>query len=169
MIIEDGRLGSVTRDGDRFDLAYVRRIAKPIGQVWEAITTPKRIADWFTSVEMEPRLGGLYRITFEDGYALDGEIIAFDPPRRFAHTWPDPAHPDSVVRYDLEPDGDGCVLRFSQTALGREHMDCVGGWHIFLDAIPGAIEGGWHGWTKIAEDEILKLYRDRLAAVGVAL
>jgi uncharacterized protein YndB with AHSA1/START domain len=169
MIIEDDRLGSVTRDGDRFDLAYVRRIAKPIEQVWAAITTPERIADWFTTVELEPRLGGLYRIIFEGGYAMDGEITAFDPPRRFAHTWPDPAHPDSVVRYEPEPDGDGCVLRFSQTAVGRADLDCMGGWHIFLDAIPGAIEGRRHGWTRVAEDQILKLYRDRLAAVGVVL
>lgn len=167
MIIEDDRLGTITRHGDRYDLSYVRRIAKPIETVWAAITTPERIADWFTTVELEPRLGGLYRLSFEDGYALDGEIVAFEPPRLLAHTWPDPAHPESVVRYELAPDGDGCVLRFSQTAIGREHMDSVGGWHFFLDAIPGAIEGRRHNWTKAAEIEIMALYKDRLAAVGL--
>lgn len=166
MIIEDDRLGTITRNGDRCDLSYVRRIAKPIEAVWAAITNPERIADWFTTVELEPRLGGLYRIRFGDE-ATDGEIVAFDPPRLLAHTWPDPAHPRSVVRYDLAPDGDGCVLRFSQTAIGREHMDSVGGWHFFLDAIPDAIEGRRHNWTKAAEDAILALYKDRLAAVGL--
>lgn len=167
MIIDDDRLGTITRHGDRFDLAYERRIAKPVEKVWAAIATPERIADWFTTVTLEPRLGGLYRLSFKDGYAMDGEIIAFDPPRLLAHTWPDPTHPDSVVRYELEADGDGCVLRFSQTALGRDHIDCIGGWHVFLDAIPGAIEGRRHNWTKAAENELLELYKDRLAAVGL--
>jgi uncharacterized protein YndB with AHSA1/START domain len=167
MIIDDHRLGTITRNGDRYDLSYVRRLAQPIEKVWASITTPERIADWFTTVELEPRLGGHYRLSFEDGYAMDGEIVAFEPPRLFAHTWPDPEHPDSVVRYELEPEGYGCRLTFSQTGLARQHMDCVGGWHIFLDAIPGATEGRRHGWTKAAETEVMALYKDRLAAMGL--
>lgn len=160
-------LGTVTRHGDRFDLAFERRIAKPIEKVWAAITTPERIADWFTTVELEPRVGGLYRLSFGDE-ATDGEILAFEPPHLFVHTWPHPEHPDSVVRYELEPDGEGCLLRFSQTGLGAAHLDSLGGWHFFLDAIPGAVEGRRHTWTKAAEDEIMALYKDRLAAVDVA-
>lgn len=159
-------LGTVTRHGDRFDLAFVRRIAKPIETVWAAITTPERIADWFTTVELEPRVGGLYRLSFGEE-ATDGEIVAFEPPRLFAHTWPHPEHPDSLVRYELEPDGDGCILRFSQTALRAAHLDSLGGWHIFLGAIEGAIDGRRHNWTQAAEDAVMVLYRDRLAALGV--
>lgn len=168
MTVDEDRLGTISRNGDRFDLAYVRRIAKPIETVWAAITTPERIADWFAIVDIDPRVGGHYRIRFSpDDTPIEGVITAFDPPRLLVHSWPDPGHPDSLVRYELEPDGDGCILRFGQTGMPAMYIDALGGWHFFLDAIPGAIEGRHHGWTKEAEDEIMELYKDRLAAVGI--
>jgi uncharacterized protein YndB with AHSA1/START domain len=168
MIVDEDRLGTITRNGDRFDLAYERRIAKPIEKVWAAITTPERIADWFAIVDLDPRLGGHYRLSFSpEETPMEGVITAFDPPRLLAHTWPDQGHPDSVVRYELEPDGDGCRLWFSQTGLPAAYIDALGGWHFFLDAIPGAIEGRRHHWTKAAENELMALYKDRLAAVGL--
>jgi len=168
--MSDDRLGTITRNGDRFDLVFDRRIAKPIEKVWAAITTPERIADWFAIVDLDPRLGGHYRLKFSpDETPTDGVIVAFEPPRLFAHTWPDPAHPASVIRYELEPDGDGCRLRFSQTGLPAKYVAAIAGWHVFLDAIPGAVDAVRFVWTQEAEAEVLKLYKDRLAAVGVTL
>lgn len=162
------RLGTITRHGEWFDLVFERRIARPIEKVWAAITTPERIADWFAIVDLDPRVGGYYRIRFSpDDAPMEGMITAFDPPRLLTHTWPDEGHPDSIIRYELEPDGDGCRLRFTQTNLPPKYMDAVGGWHLFLDAIPGAVDHVKFEWTKQAELEVMALYRDRLAAVGV--
>lgn len=162
------RLGTIVPRGDRFDLVFERRIAKPIEKVWAAITAPERIADWFAIVDLDPRLGGDYRLRFSpDETPMEGVITEFDPPRLLAHTWPDPDHPGSIVRYELEPDGDGCHLRFTQTDLPAKYMDALGGWHLFLDAIPGAVDHVRFVWTKQAELEVMKLYRERLAAVGL--
>jgi uncharacterized protein YndB with AHSA1/START domain len=166
----DDRLGTITRTGDGFDVVFDRRIAKPIDKVWAAITTPERIADWFAIVDLDLRLGGHYRLKFSpEETPVDGVIVAFEPPRLLAHTWPDPEHPDSIVRYELEPDGDGCRLRFSQTGLPAKYVAAIAGWHLFLDAIPGAAESVRFVWTQAAEKVVLELYRERLAAVGVTL
>jgi hypothetical protein len=46
-------------------------------------------------------------------------------------------------------------------------MDALGGWHIFLDALPGAVDHVKFVWTKEAEAAVMELYRERLAAIGV--
>lgn len=164
----EDRMGVVTRTGDTFDLAYVRRIPKPIEKVWAAITVPERIADWFAIVDIDPRLGGHYRIRFSpEDTPIEGEIVEFDPPRRLTHTWPDEGHPAALVRYELEPDGEGCILRFSQSDVPVMWIDSVAGWHLFLDAIPGAVDHVKFVWSKDVETALMGFYRERLAAVGL--
>jgi uncharacterized protein YndB with AHSA1/START domain len=66
----DDSLGTVTRRGEVYDLVIERRIQKPVAKVWAALTVPERIADWFTPVELDLRIGGIYRLSFpQDGTA----------------------------------------------------------------------------------------------------
>jgi len=163
----EDRMGVATRTGETFSLVFERRIAKPIDKVWAAITVPERIADWFAIVDIDPRLGGHYRIRFSpDDTPIAGEIVEWDPPRRLAHTWPDDDHAPATIRYELEPDGEGCVLRFSQTGVPVIWIDSVAGWHLFLDAIPGAVDHVKFNWTKEVETALMDLYRPRLTAAG---
>lgn len=163
---ETDRLGTVTRNGaNYYDYLFERRIAKPMEKVWAAIITPERIADWFALVELEPKVGGYYRLRFApDDAATEGVITAFDPPCLFEHTWPDGQHPDSRVRYELEPDGEGCRLRFSQIGVPKQYVGSVAGWHLFLDALPGATEGVRFVWTMEQEREVMKSYQGRIPA-----
>ena len=164
-LIDDG-LGRVIDRGDGFyDIVLERRLKRPIEKVWAALTVPDRIADWFTQVELDPRVGGRYSLRFpEDGYAMDGTITAFEPPRLLVHTWPHETHPDSVVRYELAPDGDGCRLTLTQTALSRVGLNALPGWHTFLQALPGAADGVRTPWTRERERQIGERYRGVLPA-----
>lgn len=164
MTIDEDRFGTVTRNGEGFDLAYVRRIAASPERVWAAITIPERIAAWFATAEViiEPRLGGAYRLRFgSEGPYAEGEITAFDPPRLFEHTWPDPPHPTGVIRYELEPDGDGCVLRLTSFGVPAAYIGSLAGWHIFLDAIAPSLAGVPVTWTMEAERELMAVYEAR--------
>lgn len=164
----EDQMGTVTRAGDTFDVTFVRRIARPIEKVWAAITVPERIADWFAIVDIDPRLGGHYRIRFSpEDTAADGVIVEFEEGRRLVHTWPDDGHPDALVLYELEPDGEGCILRFSQKGVPMQWIDSVAGWHLFLDAIPGAVDGVKFLWTKDAETALMDLYREWLGPAGL--
>lgn len=167
--MSDNALGTVSRNGDTFDIVFERRIAKPIEKVWAALTVPERIADWLGIVDLDPRLGGHYLLKFSaDDPGMVGEVVEFQPLRLLAHTWPDPGHPDGIVRYELEPDGAGCRLRLTNAGLLGKYARSIAGWHVFLDAIPGATEGVATVWTMAREAEVLALYQAQLTAVGAA-
>ena len=172
MTLDEDRFGTVTRNGEVYDLRYVRRIAASPERVWAAITIPERIADWFATadVQIELRPGGAYRLRFGDeGPYSEGEITAFDPPRLLEHTWPDPPNPPARVRYEIEPDGDGCVLRFANLGVPAAWIGSLAGWHIFLDANEPSLGGVPVSWTMEAERELMAVYEARepwLKALG---
>lgn len=77
-------------------LRLERRYAHPVQRVWLALTDPAELGRWFPS----------------------GEPLAVTervPPRLLAATW----FGDSV-RFELRPDGDGCVLVFTHAFADRD-------------------------------------------------
>lgn len=158
----DDPLGEVIDRADgHYDVVFRRRIRKPLEAVWAALTVPERIADWFTEADLELRIGGHYRLRFPhaDGGDVDGRIIELEPPHLRTHTWPHPEHPQSIVRYELEPDGEGCRLILTQTSLAPRHWDVLAGWHTYLRGLPGATEGVANPWRPAIEAEVRGLYR----------
>jgi uncharacterized protein YndB with AHSA1/START domain len=145
-ILETKANGTIRKTADGYEIVFVRRLKKPIEKVWAALTVPERIADWFTEMKFTPRveLNAAVELAFEDSLSrmTGGKVVAFDPPRLFAWTWPHETHPNSVVRCELEPDGDGCILSFSQSAMGTQHLTgTAAGWHVFLEGLEGAADG----------------------------
>jgi uncharacterized protein YndB with AHSA1/START domain len=150
MTLDNAADGTIRRTpSGGYEIVFVRRLKRPIEKVWAALTVPERIADWLTG-EMrfipDLRLGARVELRFPDDdppYEMTtGEVVAFDPPRLFAWSWPDRDHPDCVVRCELEPDADGCVLTFSQRATSTNHLiGSSAGWQVFLDGLEGASDG----------------------------
>jgi uncharacterized protein YndB with AHSA1/START domain len=138
--------GIIRKAEGAYEVVFVRRLNKPVAKVWAALTVPERIADWFTEMSFKPeaRLGADVELAFDDPpYRMTrGKVVAFDPPRLFAWTWPEDDHPNSIVRCELEPDGDGCVLTFSQSGMGTKWLTgTAAGWHTFLEGIEAAADG----------------------------
>jgi uncharacterized protein YndB with AHSA1/START domain len=156
----DDRLGTATRTGDAFDLRFERRLAQPIERVWAALTVPERITAWLAAAEVDLRIGGVFRLRFTDpDYAFEGLITELDPPRLITWTWPHEKHPDSVVRWELFSDGEGCRLVLTQTDMRAPHLiDVAAGWHALLECLPGAAGGPVVIWRAEREREIGKLY-----------
>jgi uncharacterized protein YndB with AHSA1/START domain len=164
--------GVIRETDDGYDVIFVRRLRKPIEKVWAALTVPERIADWFAEMRFTPelRLGARVELRFPDDHPpyeiTKGEVVAFDPPRLFAWSWPETDHPNSVVRCELEPDGDGCVLTFSQSGMGTMHViGTASGWQVFLDGLEGAAEGVRTPADLEREMALRPAYEARLAAV----
>jgi uncharacterized protein YndB with AHSA1/START domain len=155
-----------TADG-RSVLRFERRLAHPVEKVWRAITEPDDLAAWFPAQLVGERApgakirfvfatGGTHtqdpegsraddRTTTEAGDGAtddqaptqEGEILEYQPPRLFAYTWG-----DSVLRWELHPDGPGCRLLFSHTFLDRPFAASYAtGWHGCLDALERLLTG----------------------------
>lgn len=128
-----------TVDG-RCVLRIERRLAHRPEKVWRALTEPAHLTQWFPSdMEMDLRAGGKISFVFRDdeGPAMDGAITELDPPRVFAYTWD-----DELLRWELQPDGEGCQLILTHTFDDRPGAASLAtGWHACLDALSMVLDG----------------------------
>ncbi len=156
----DAGLGRVSvADGD-LQVVFRRHYKRPIEKVWAAVTTPERLADWLAEASFEPKAGSTIVVSWPSAdYRMTGRVVAYDPPTRFAWTWPLDGR-DTVVSFDLEadgPDGDGgCRLTLTHAGLspaGREGDGVRAGWHAHLDGVADAIDGRATTWATIVARE----------------
>jgi uncharacterized protein YndB with AHSA1/START domain len=125
---------------DRQALTFERRLAHPVERVWRAVTDPAELAHWFPSAvrgDLVP--GGKLTFEFPGGEmpTMDGEIVELDAPRRFAFTWG-----DDELRIELDPAGEGCVLRFTCLFSDAERASRdAAGWHVCLDLLERHLGG----------------------------
>src|SRR5205809_7042941 len=63
-------------------------IEAPIHVVWRIVTEPDQIKQRFCpDAELDSRTGGAGRMAFEHGHTYFLEVVAVDPPSRFAYRW----------------------------------------------------------------------------------
>ncbi|MDB5451655.1 MAG: Activator of Hsp90 ATPase 1 family protein [Caulobacteraceae bacterium] len=147
--LSDAPLGDVTVTADELQVVFHRRYRKPIGKVWAAIATPERLAAWLAVAEIEMKVGGVIRLDWFGHNKMEGKVVALDPPHTIAWTWP-LAGRDSVVRFDLAADGDGCLLTLTHSGVSITGGAGVrAGWHSHLEGIPDAMEGRATSWETI--------------------
>ena len=119
---------------------FERRYPHPVDRVWRAVTEPEQLAHWFpNTVEVDLREGGRMHFTFPGGEMepMEGAVTELDPPGRFSFTWG-----DEHLHIELEPDGDGCRLRFTHVLSTREQAARdAAGWHVCLDRLNDLLSG----------------------------
>ncbi|MFE6934096.1 SRPBCC family protein [Streptomyces sp. NPDC057699] len=104
-------------------------------EVWDAVTSPERIARWFLPVTGEFRVDGHYQLEGNAG----GEILECLPRERLRVSWlfgPDPGFSEVEVRLAPAPEGgDRTVLELEHVAVVPEEFRSQYG--------PGAVGIGW--------------------------
>lgn len=169
MTLLDQDLGEVTRVGDTVTIVFHRRYAKPVERVWAAITVPERLADWFCEVEIEAlRPGAAISLFFREvDVRATGRITRYEPMRTMEWTWPQPEGGESVIRFDVEPDGGGARLTLTESGLPlKDGAGNAAGWHAHLESFEAAMDGVRTSWAAILEYEkrVNQIYKDRAPA-----
>jgi uncharacterized protein YndB with AHSA1/START domain len=140
--------GTVSIGQDGATIAFERRLAHPIDRVWQALTEPAERAAWFGPTTIDPREGGWIETLAEGPPAsammrtLSGRILVWEPPRVLEHEWQQTTIGFSVVRYELEPDGDATIFRLTHhmSADGSAY-GYISGEHAYLDRLQAHLEG----------------------------
>ena len=111
----------------------VRSYDTTVDDLWDAITTPERLARWFMPVEGDLKLGGRYQLKGNAG----GAITRCEHPNALDVTW-EFMGGMSWVTVRLAPDGAKARLTLEHIApkdgIGEEHLKQFG---------PGAVGIGW--------------------------
>jgi len=134
---------------------YVIYIASTPEKVWQALTSAEfaRQYFWERSVELEPKLGGVFVLRLPDGRInVKGKVIAYDPPRKLSVTWqvewPEEFRklPECLVTYELAQAGEAVRLTMTEShswdvpdailAGGRV------GWPAILSSLKSLLEAG---------------------------
>ena len=150
-----GKLGS-TPDG-RLVLRFERHLPHPPEKVWRALTTPAGLNAWFPVrvLDFSAVVGAVARFDLTDeakrrlgvegDLVSEGSVTVADPPSTLEYTWA-----GEVLRWELRPDGGGCLLVFTdvfdgsgETAEIRDgwSLDMVTGWHVSLDVLAERLAG----------------------------
>lgn len=118
------------------------RLAYPVETVWEALTDPTALGEWFMETDFAPVVG--HRFQFRaapvGGWRgwVDCQVTQVEPPRRLSFTWQGMAeHSVTQVTYELQSDGDGTRVRALHEGFDRSHGLLAG---LMLRAI---LRGGW--------------------------
>lgn len=143
------RFGNVSAHGDYATLVFERRLSHPAEIVWEALTEPKELEEWYlTKARIDGRQGG--RIDFWSGPTkvhVTGSILVWDPPHVFEHEWivqPSTGFPKgekATIRWEIVPDGNTSVLKMTHRNLtpGTAQVFSSGA-HAFLDRLEASLD-----------------------------
>lgn len=135
---------SITMIGDHPVLRLQRLLHHPPEKVWRAITDPAELTHWFPArIDFDqPVPGTPMRFTFEGSdNPDDGEVLEADPPKVFAFRWG-----TDVIRCELLPRPEGCLLVFSHTLRGPDSdrpsiARHAAGWDACLDGLAARLAG----------------------------
>jgi len=84
----------------------------PREEVWEALTDPERLEDWFANdVELELRPGGGARFRWSNGEERHATVTEVEPGEKLAFEWDD----DGEVEFTLADEDEGTRLVVTET------------------------------------------------------
>jgi uncharacterized protein YndB with AHSA1/START domain len=119
------------------------QLSHPPEKVWQALTTAEGLGTWFgNSAEVDLRVGGEAKLTWDSGDTATLTIERVEPPRVFGYTWPvyglpadDPRR--TYVEFTLEPTTSGTTLTMVESGFAQ----------LPEDGHKAAFSGNTRGWT----------------------
>jgi len=165
----DGKLIEV--EGGKVGVRFERRLAHPPERVWRAVTEADELAKWFPArpeISGERRVGAKLSIVYPDNVEPpeSGEIVALDEPRLFAFTWRSAEQEPQLLRFELEPDGEGTKLTFTHELPRPDSAKVAAGWQLCLDDLEAALAG--EPRAEFPEDRWVELHEEYAEQFGVS-
>ncbi len=119
-----------------------QKVNAPVEKVWKALTDKTQMKEWYFDIP-DFELGTHKEFNFfepggEKRYHHRCEILELVPNVKFKHTWtyPEFSHDKTIVKWELEKDGEQTVIRI--THKGLENFS-----HLGKDFQKESFENGW--------------------------
>jgi uncharacterized protein YndB with AHSA1/START domain len=120
------------------DVGIVRmnvRYETGLDEVWSALTSPQRLAQWYGTVEGDLRTGGEYTASISiSGWDGRGRIELCDPPRQFRVVMWEEKDKEQVVTVVLSPDAHHTLVDVEVRGVPLNLIWAYGiGWHMHAE------------------------------------
>lgn len=144
--------GVVERTPNGGVVRFERHLPYAIADVWDAVTTPARLAEWWlpfpADITVDLREGGSmdFVASGDEPVEIHCTILKLDPPTLLEHTH---FEPESRMRWELESVDTGTVLRltyFGPDADLAVANNYVVGLHISLSRLEPSLAGTPAEW-----------------------
>lgn len=147
-----------------YTVRHERRLSHPVARVWEALTDPAQVAVWLGKMELDPRLGGAFRIQLgvDRPEVLTGQVEEIIPFRILQYGWTMPGH-DTRIRWELYEEGPQTTrLVLNHLGLREAPARASAGWHTSMDLLTGALDGTRtsYRWEDAAFEQRIELYQN---------
>jgi uncharacterized protein YndB with AHSA1/START domain len=116
-----------------------QHVAAPPATVYAYLTDAERWVRWQgADATLDPAPGGIFRIQMGTGETARGEFVELVPDRKVVFTWgwidrPDIPPGSTIVEIDLEPAGQGTLVRLTHRQLPPDEADAhAAGWRHYL-------------------------------------
>ncbi|MEC4684074.1 MAG: HD domain-containing protein, partial [Nitrospirota bacterium] len=115
--------GKVSMEGTTATITFRRHFPYPISSVWSELTDPKKREKWFGRTRIDLTGEKSIAMTAEhpplppEQRSIFGRILVWDPPRVFEHEYSQAGIGPTVLRYELEADGDSTLLTLIHRGL----------------------------------------------------
>jgi uncharacterized protein YndB with AHSA1/START domain len=155
----DGK--GIVRMEDRYDT--------DAGDLWSALTDPRRLARWLGEVEGDLRLGGEFRARFfASGWEGTGRVEACEPPRHLLVLTKDPDVPyELIIEATLTADGDQTILVLEERGMPLDQLAAYGaGIQVHVEDLAAHIAGRERSDAEARWNELLPAYQDLAGNVG---
>jgi uncharacterized protein YndB with AHSA1/START domain len=150
-----------------FAVELEHRVMGSPESVFAYFTDPEKHRRWMgAECDLDPRPGGVYRVTMAPDVSVSGEYLTVEPPHRIVLTWGWESAVElpsgmqqvppgsSAVEFRFVADGDGTIIRVRHLGLPTEEARWMHGlgWNSYLPRLVAIAAGGDAG-----EDPVLTL------------
>ena len=122
--------------GERPVLRFERFLARPVADVWRAVTDPDELRAWFpTRIEVERWERGASLVHHFDDWDLDplpGRVLECEPPHRLVFTWG-----EDTIGFALTPVAGGTRFVLTEELAAPRAALNASGWEVCLARLVG--------------------------------
>lgn len=154
----------VVRMEDRFDT--------DVGNLWSALSDPRRLARWIGEVDGDLRVGGDFHARFFDGWEGTVRVEACDPPKRLLLSMrdanPQPGQPgETVIEAWLTKDGARAILVAEERSLPPDLLAAYwAGVQCHFENLAAHITGRERAEGEARWEELFPAYQELAASIG---
>lgn len=148
MSMDTSIIGQLSRaaSGHR-DLRLERAYDTDPDDLFAALSDPDRLARWFATVDGDLRVGGRYRVRFDEqdvSQHVTGTINTCEPPRLLEVSWEMRGEPTSTVSARITATASGASMLVLEHR-GLSDASAAGhgaGWQAYAEALGAVLSGG---------------------------